>query len=62
MRLIAGKMRELQEHDRIVIVISHDYEFLMEVCSVVLHLKGRSFTEYTVATDKEKILNVLQKE
>ncbi|MBC6719759.1 ABC transporter ATP-binding protein [Treponema sp. Marseille-Q4130] len=62
MRLIAGKMRELQEHDRIVIVISHDYEFLMEVCSVVLHLKGKSFTEYTVATDKEKILNVLQKE
>ena len=62
MRLIAGKMRELQEQDKIVIVISHDYEFLMEVCSIVLHLKRNSFTEYTVATDKEKILNVLQQE
>ena len=61
MRLVADKMRELQAQDKIVIVISHDYEFLMEVCSIVLHLKG-NFTEYIAATDKEKILNILQKE
>ena len=62
MRLIADKMRELQAQDKIVIVISHDYEFLMEICSIVLHLNGNSFTEYTAASDKEKILNILQQE
>ena len=62
MRLIADKMQELQAQDKIVIVISHDYEFLMEICSIVLHLNGNSFTEYTAASDKEKILNILQQE
>ena len=62
MRLIADKMRKLQAQDKIVIVISHDYEFLMEICSIVLHLNGNSFTEYTAASDKEKILNILQQE
>ena len=62
MRLIADKMRELQAQDKIVIVISHDYEFLMEICSIVLHLNGNSFTEYTATSDKDKILNILQQE
>lgn len=62
MRLIADKMQELQAQDKIVIVISHDYEFLMEICSIVLHLNGNSFTEYTAASDKDKILNILQQE
>lgn len=62
MRLVADKMRKLQAQDKIVIVISHDYEFLMEICSIVLHLNGNSFTEYTAASDKEKILNILQQE
>ena len=62
MRLVADKMRKLQAQDKIVIVISHDYEFLMEICSIVVHLNGNSFTEYTAASNKEKILNILQQE
>ena len=60
MRLIAERMKLLQERQKIVIIISHDYEFLMESCNKILYLDGQSLKEFSAAHDKEKILEVLQ--
>ena len=62
MRLIVERMRLLQERQKIVIIISHDYEFLMEACNKILYLDGHSLKEFSAAQDKEKILEVLQGE
>lgn len=48
------------ERQKIVIIISHDYEFLMEACNKILYLDGHSLKEFSAAQDKEKILEVLQ--
>ena len=60
MRLIAERMKRLQEKQKIVLIISHDYEFLMTACNKVLHLDGHSFKEFSTLKDKEKILDLLQ--
>ena len=60
MRLIAERMKLLQERQKIVIIISHDYEFLMESCNKILYLDGQSLKEFSAAQDKEKIQEVLQ--
>ena len=60
MRLIAERMKLLQEKQKIVIIISHDYEFLMESCNKILYLDGQSLKEFSAAHDKEKILELLQ--
>ena len=60
MRLIAERMKLLQERQKIVIIISHDYEFLMEACNKILYLDGHSLKEFSAVHDKEKILEVLQ--
>ena len=61
MRLIAERMKLLQKRQKIVIIISHDYEFLMESCNKILYLDGHSLNEFSAVQDKEKILELLQR-
>ena len=60
MRLIAERMKGLQKRGKIVILISHDYEFLMESCSRILYLNGRGFLAFSAETDSRKILETLR--
>ncbi len=60
MHLISGEIRELQKKGKIIIIISHDYEFLMECCDLVLDLSKQSFRELVPYEDKEKILKKLK--
>ena len=60
MHLIAERMKLLQKRQKIVIIISHDYEFLMESCNKILYLDGHSLNEFSAVQDKEKILELLQ--
>ena len=62
MRLISERMKKLQEKQKIILIISHDYEFLMTSCNKVLYLDGQSFKEFSVENDKEKILAILKGE
>lgn len=62
MKLISERMKQLQEKQKIVLIISHDYEFLMTSCNKVLYLDGQSFKEFSAGNDKEKILEILQGE
>lgn len=62
MRLISERMKKLQEKQKIILIISHDYEFLMTSCNKVLYLDGQSFKEFSVENDKEKILEILRGE
>ena len=61
MRLISERIRALQSRGKIVIVISHDYEFLIESCGKVLYLDGNFFIEFSAETDGERILEVLRR-
>lgn len=62
MRLISERMKILQEKQKIILIISHDYEFLITSCNKVLYLDGQSFKEFSVENDKEKILAILKGE
>lgn len=62
MWLIAERMKKLQEKQKIILIISHDYEFLMTACNKILYLDGYSFKEFSAENDKEKILEILQGE
>ena len=62
MGLISERMKKLQEKQKIILIISHDYEFLMTSCNKVLYLDGQSFKEFSVENDKEKILEILRGE
>ena len=62
MRLISERMKKLQEKQKIILIISHDYEFLMTSCNKVLYLDGQSFKEFSAENDKEKILEILKGE
>ena len=60
MRLIAQRMKVLQEKGKIVIIISHDYEFLMESCNLILHLDKTQLTSFEPADEPQAILNFLK--
>lgn len=62
MRLVAERVKKLQEKQKIILIISHDYEFLMASCNKVLYLDGQSFKEFSSENDKEKILERLKGE
>lgn len=62
MRLVAERMKKLQEKQKIILIISHDYEFLMASCNKVLYLDGQYFKEFSAENDKEKILERLKGE
>ncbi|MDO5714703.1 MAG: ABC transporter ATP-binding protein [Tissierellia bacterium] len=60
MHLISKEIRELQRKGKIVIIISHDYEFLMECCDLILDLHQEGFREFLPMKEKEKILKMLK--
>ena len=60
MRLIADRMKNLQEKRKIILIISHDYEFLMTSCNKILYLDGHSLKVFSAENDKEKILEILR--
>ncbi len=62
MGLISERMKKLQEKQKIILIISHDYEFLMTSCNMILYLDGQSFKEFSAENDKEKILEILKGE
>ena len=62
MRIISERMKKLQEKQKKILIISHDYEFLMTSCNKVLYLDGQSFKEFSAENDKEKILEILKGE
>lgn len=62
MRFISERMKKLQEKQKLILIISHDYEFLMTSCNKVLYLDGHSFKEFSAQNDKEEILKSLQGE
>ncbi|MDU2709473.1 MAG: hypothetical protein E7C38_03620, partial [Finegoldia magna] len=49
----------LQEKEKIILIISHDYEFLCNSCNKILYLDRYSFEEFSTKEDKEKILAIL---
>ena len=55
-------LREYCRETKIILIVSHDYEFLMTSCNKVLYLDGQSFKEFSVENDKEKILEILRSE
>lgn len=59
MRIISEKIKELQKKQKIILIISHDYEFLMNSCNVILHLDQNNFKEFNSTKDKDKILKIL---
>lgn len=62
MQIISERMKGLQEKQKIILIISHDYEFLMTSCNKILYLDGQSFKEFSAENDKEKILEILKGE
>ena len=62
MQIISERMKGLQEKQKIILIISHDYEFLMTSCNKILYLDGQSFKEFSSENDKEKILEILKGE
>ena len=62
MRIISERMKKLQKKQKIILIISHDYEFLMYSCNKILYLDGSSFEEFSTQNDREKILKYLQGE
>ncbi|WP_343221718.1 ATP-binding cassette domain-containing protein [Peptoniphilus ovalis] len=61
MRIISRKLKELQEKQKLILLISHDYEFLMNTCNIILHLDQNNFKEFNSEKDKDKILKILLK-
>ena len=61
MTCVAKQIQDLVKQERIVIVITHDYEFLLSVCTRILHLKNGTIQDDFMLTvkNKEKLLNIL---
>lgn len=62
MFMIADQIRNLQSSDKIILLISHDYEFLMKTCTEVLPLSKDGVISFDPKTQKEKILACLRGE
>lgn len=62
MYLVSDRLKELQKSGKIVIVITHDYEFLMETCTDVLMIYKNKMTTFNTKIDAKSILQVLKYE
>lgn len=62
MFIVSERMKKLKEEEKIVIIISHDYEFLMATCSKILKLESNCITSLDPMVDKERILRTMQGE
>ena len=62
MFMIADRIRNLQSSDKIILLISHDYEFLMKTCTEVLLLSKDGVISFDLKTQKEKMLACLRGE
>ena len=62
MRIIANRTAQLKQQGKIVIIISHDYEFLLASCDTILAMNKTGFTALCPKHDKEKILERLEGE
>lgn len=62
MRIIAKRTAQLKQRGKIVIIISHDYEFLLASCDTILAMNKTGFTALCPKHDKEKILERMQGE
>lgn len=55
MHIIAKRVTQIKQRGIIVIIISHDYEFLLTSCNTILAMNKSSFTAFDPKNDKEKI-------
>ena len=62
MRIIAKRTAQLKQRGKIVIIISHDYEFLLASCDTILAMNKTGFTALCPKHDKEKILERMRGE
>lgn len=64
MQEVASLLRSLATDDRLVFVISHDYEFLLAACTRVLHLEAGRLTDDFSLTDaaRERLAAALWEE
>lgn len=62
MFLISDRMRNLQQKNKIVIIVSHDYEFLMATCSEILKMDKKCITGLDPMKDKIRILKIMKGE
>ncbi|WP_253692106.1 MULTISPECIES: ATP-binding cassette domain-containing protein [unclassified Treponema] len=62
MRIIAKRTAQLKQQGKIVIIISHDYEFLLASCDTILAMNKTGFTALCPKHDKEKILERMRGE
>lgn len=62
MHLVANRMQDIKDRDKVVIVISHDYEFLMEICTDIIMLEANVISTFNPSKDKENILKILKNE
>ncbi|MDO5717666.1 MAG: ABC transporter ATP-binding protein [Tissierellia bacterium] len=60
MIMISNEMRRLQKMGKVIIIISHDYEFLMNSCDVILSLYKNALKEWSPSEDRKKILRILK--
>lgn len=59
MQLVANEIKKLQKQDKIIIIISHDYEFLMQCCTDVV-LLDKTLKSIDI-NDQDKILQIMQR-
>ena len=62
MRIIAKRTAQLKQRGKIVIIISHDYEFLLASCDTILAMNKTGFTALCPKHNKEKILERMRGE
>lgn len=62
MHLVSDRLKELQKRGKIVIVITYDYEFLMETCTETLMIDKNKITTFDTKIDSKSILQVMKNE
>lgn len=62
MHIIAKRVAQLKENGKIVIIISHDYEFLLTSCDTILAMSKTGLTAFEPRNDKEKIRERMSEE
>lgn len=60
MYIILDRLKELQKSGKIIIVISHDYQFLIEMSTKIILLQENDISTFEPKTDNQCILDILK--
>ncbi|MDO5726123.1 MAG: ATP-binding cassette domain-containing protein, partial [Tissierellia bacterium] len=61
MEIIANRIKEFQAKDKIILIISHDYELLMKICTDICWLNRDNILSLDPKTQRDLILKLLMK-